>query len=993
MQPNPQIQNCLQACADWGLIPTEFKQCMTWEEQVLWLFKFLNNTVIPAVNTDIANIESLATSFAELAAHVDDYFDNLDVQQEINNKLDEMAQDGTLGTLINQVVQPTITELNNNYQEFTEEVDADIAQIRGLVDSAVGQTPIVVSNSSDMTDHTKIYVLSTDGEWYYWNGTAWTSGGTYQATAISANSVEKYMTKFRKASGKNLFDWTTASVLKLNLANNPITTNSNCSAIYIPIDHYSVYTVSKIASERFTVVLTNSIPANGVSTVIKTENPSATEITMRVGNNASYLAVMFHVAGVDTLSIETILKSITIVKTNQNTYPNSVDYYALSIDNSDLNANSVSPSKTTFCRTSNNAFDAENPYILNGFFNATTPYILANNDMRSVFVPCEANTTYTIVKPSLSNRLSVGYLTTESDPAINDDVYSISSNDQAHTYTITTGADATYIGVFLCNTSVMSFENAVEGLMIYKGVAPDYYVDHKVIDVKTENIRDHAVTKDKIASDVLGDNYLSSRSKVYGISYDITDDESTVTRIADASGLKADFVIGNDYQLNGGVNDFDNIYPWSDMRLCNVRFDENGKKIITYSNEASFTRDGSNGEVMVEIPKFYSFRQRIGNIETWAISGEKKAGFEVEPLFKTSNGELDFAYIGAYDGCGDSVESKTGTMPQVNQTIASYINQYNAKHLNTYDITAFFAIQKLMMIEFATRNLQSYFGGITNQSYMRQTSTLNPDGVIKAIDTNEVSIEPDESERCKYYFVGQKIKFGQQGHGDECNYDNSRTITAISYDGETGYVDISYDGADLSDTIEVDTWGVYGMPQTSGLTDNLPYHTGRTNFATAGTDTSKRNLNNAFKYRNIENIYGNVWERTASVIVKNLQAYINYDPDKIDLTTGNWVSNGVSLPLQTTAGHTSSSWIVEESYNRELPLIALPSKIGSSNGGGDNKFFSDSFYSNSQTDVNYYSVTGGGWDHYVFAGAFTIRMYESINNAFWLYGNRPTIRH
>lgn len=972
-------------------IPSVFDNTLSYYEELTKLIAYLEQVVVPAVNENDEKLEELEAAFAELKSYVDHYFDNLDVQTEINNKLDQMVLDGTLGTIINQVVQPTITELNENYQEFTDEINSDVEQIRNLVDSAVGQTPIVVSNVSDMTDQSKVYVLTTDGKWYYWNGAAWVAGGTYQATAISANSVEKYMTRFRKASGRNLFDWTTASVVNVNATANPMTTNSACHVVYIPIKHNTTYTVSKVLSARFAVCLTTDIPANGVISSGLTIDNTATSITINSGNSAEYLCVQYFITGVsETLTEEQIRKSITIVESNQETYPDSQPYYALSIGTDDLNTGVVTASKTDFCRTSENAYDYENPNILYGYFNGTTTTITANGNMRIVYVPCKANTTYTIVKPSDSARFSVGYSANE--PAIGVAMQGIIHQDSSHSIVLTTGSDSEYIAVFLCNTTVMNFADAVEGLMIYEGTAPNYYVAHKVIDVKTENIRDGAVTKEKLASSVLGDNYLSSRSKVYGISYDITDDDTTVNRIADATGLKADFVIGDDYQLNGGVNDFDNIYPWSDMRLCNVRFDENGKKIITYSNEASFTRDGSNGEVMVEIPKFYSFRQRIGNIETWAISGEKKAGFEVEPLFKTSNGELDYAYIGAYDGCGDSVESKTGTMPQVNETIASYISQYNAKHLNTYDITAFFAIQKLMMIEFATRNLQNYFGGITNQSYMRQTATLNPDGVIKAIDTNQVSIQPDESERCKYYFVGQKIKFGQQGHGDECNYDNSRTITAISYDSDTGYVVINYDGTDLSDTIEVDTWGVYGMPQISGLTDNLPYHTGRTNFATAGTNTSKRNLNNAFKYRNIENIYGNVWERTASVIVKNLQAYINYDPDKIDLTTGNWVSNGVSLPLQTTAGHTPASWIVEESYNRELPLIALPSKIGSSNGGGDNKFFSDSFYSNSQTDVNYYSVTGGGWDHYVFAGAFTIRMYESINSAFWLYGNRPTIR-
>ncbi len=44
--------------------------------------------------------ENLQNNFNDLKDYVDNYFDNLDVQDEINNKLDEMAADGTLINLI-----------------------------------------------------------------------------------------------------------------------------------------------------------------------------------------------------------------------------------------------------------------------------------------------------------------------------------------------------------------------------------------------------------------------------------------------------------------------------------------------------------------------------------------------------------------------------------------------------------------------------------------------------------------------------------------------------------------------------------------------------------------------------------------------------------------------------------------------------------------------------------------------------------------------------
>jgi lysophospholipase L1-like esterase len=39
-----------------------------------------------------------------------------------------------------------------------------------------------------------VYLVTADGNWYYWNGSAWTAGGVYQSTGISNNSVTSDMT-------------------------------------------------------------------------------------------------------------------------------------------------------------------------------------------------------------------------------------------------------------------------------------------------------------------------------------------------------------------------------------------------------------------------------------------------------------------------------------------------------------------------------------------------------------------------------------------------------------------------------------------------------------------------------------------------------------------------------------------------------------------------------------------------------------------------------
>lgn len=56
-----------------------------------------------------ATVEEYIEKFTELHDYVHDYFDNLDVQEEINNKLDQMLEDGILQEIVEAYVQPNIT--------------------------------------------------------------------------------------------------------------------------------------------------------------------------------------------------------------------------------------------------------------------------------------------------------------------------------------------------------------------------------------------------------------------------------------------------------------------------------------------------------------------------------------------------------------------------------------------------------------------------------------------------------------------------------------------------------------------------------------------------------------------------------------------------------------------------------------------------------------------------------------------------------------------
>lgn len=80
------------------VIPLAFDESMSYYECLCALTNYLYNEVVPAVNNN-------ADAVTELQNYVKNYFDNLDVQDEINNKLDEMAESGELTDIIAQYLQ------------------------------------------------------------------------------------------------------------------------------------------------------------------------------------------------------------------------------------------------------------------------------------------------------------------------------------------------------------------------------------------------------------------------------------------------------------------------------------------------------------------------------------------------------------------------------------------------------------------------------------------------------------------------------------------------------------------------------------------------------------------------------------------------------------------------------------------------------------------------------------------------------------------------
>lgn len=95
-----------------------------------------------------------------LKEYVETFFEELDVQEEINNKIDAMKESGDLGRLIYSLINSSIF-------------------------------PAFVDSISDMTNKAIPYVLAPEGYIYVWSGDAWTNTGVRYGGGIEAVSSSR----------------------------------------------------------------------------------------------------------------------------------------------------------------------------------------------------------------------------------------------------------------------------------------------------------------------------------------------------------------------------------------------------------------------------------------------------------------------------------------------------------------------------------------------------------------------------------------------------------------------------------------------------------------------------------------------------------------------------------------------------------------------------------------------------------------------------------
>ena len=233
---------------------------------------------------------------------------------------------------------------------------------------------------------------------------------------------------------------------------------------------------------------------------------------------------------------------------------------------------------------------------------------------------------------------------------------------------------------------------------------------------------------------------------VYGIKRDTSSTSTAWERIEDSIGLEANAVLpgsGTSTTANANVkNDFDNIYPWSEIKSYN--YNANTRKVTAWYGDSNFKFDGSNGEVLTYIPGFYYKREVVDGVEYQYISKYEQEGYSYSEPFsvgrykmsggedahhtstgggsstsnKNSNGYIELMNTIAPGGTIENVftgKSISGAYPSVHANLPTF--RESASKLGTdFSILDYhyYVLQMLYLVEYADYDSQAKLGkGVT----------------------------------------------------------------------------------------------------------------------------------------------------------------------------------------------------------------------------------------------------------------------------------------
>lgn len=372
--------------------------------------------------------------------------------------------------------------------------------------------------------------------------------------------------------------------------------------------------------------------------------------------------------------------------------------------------------------------------------------------------------------------------------------------------------------------------------------------------------------------------------------------------------------------------------------------------------------DGTDGQVMVEIPAFYYRYLYDGSVHLWEISPVAKAGFTLHPAFVKNGVNVSARYIGAYEGVMYDVSASRYT---------------NGVYDPVFDQTTFTAATKTI----TQPNRTNPYTPLQVGDKIKVSGTANNNGTFTVATTGDQSITVEEDlvdetasaivETEKDWTATTGDKLASVSGKAPINYGTRANFRAAAKNRGAGWRQQDYDLILAIQLLYLVEYASFNSQSAigKGLTDwggaswlnynrhNPINYTGISNSDGNGTnnvDNGAGVVGSYMSYRGIENWYGHILKWVDGININDRVPYVsNNDSTFADNTATGYIALGIALPP-------SNGW---QSTLHKISRGFLPAAVGAS----ATTKITDYFYGGSGWRVGLH----GGWaSDTTLAGAF-----------------------
>ena len=451
-----------------------------------------------------------------------------------------------------------------------------------------------------------------------------------------------------------------------------------------------------------------------------------------------------------------------------------------------------------------------------------------------------------------------------------------------------------------------------------------------------------------------------------------------MVRLNDAASFPTDVT---NFVHRGSVNPnysnpFDNIYPWSGIKLCNISIDlysnlaagDSITKCVTaWEGDANFSYNDANG-VWRYRPEFWG--------KSWEDDTYRYFDVADKNVYDSSYVYYPEAIVGRWHGRNETLTiggvEKTCLVPSVGMpakriaisTLHTYAKNYGATLDSIYSVDA---DTLLCVVEFATMNTQNAIGNGVSNLY-RQSSDL-----IQEDATNSTTVKVLAAAGSAYCIPGAIFDIGTSNGGNQVG--SFVVVSATPNVGDAQYLDVTLNQAVT--VTSANYWSVYGLVNVADEA-----------IGSKSGYIGENGKCNAY-YRGIV-MFGNMWFYTLGAYENKDDQHIwiansDEEADNYDaLNTSVHYDTGLVLPV--TNGYTKKLGILSRSGLLSIPLFCIETGGDSSNPVGD-------YLYNSAYTWNTVLLRGGSAPDSSLIGAFFCTWGAAASVRAGYFAARPRLKN